>query len=47
MKKIEKDYYRNKMITETKKNADFKELHKSFVELQNGLKALDEKANRK
>ena len=41
MKKIEMNYYRNKMITEI--NTDFKELHRSYVELQNKLKAFEEK----
>ena len=39
MKKIEINCYRNK------RNTDFKELHRSYVELQNKLKALEEKIN--
>ena len=40
--KIEVNFYRNKMII-TKKITDCKELHRSYVELQNKLKTLEEK----
>ena len=42
LKKIEINHYRNKMITETTKNTDFKDLVRSYVELENKLKALEE-----
>ena len=42
MKKIEINFYRNKMII-VKKSIDYKELQRSYVELQNKLKALEEK----
>ena len=40
MKKIEINYYRNKMLTETKET--LKDLVRSYAELQNKLKALEE-----
>ena len=42
MKKIEINYYRIKMHT-GKKNTEFKDLVRSYVELGNRLKALEEK----
>ena len=41
LKKIKIDYYRNKM-TDIKK---FKGLHRSYIELRNKFKALDEKSH--
>ena len=43
MKKIEINFYRNKMSIAKKRSTDYKELHRSYVELQNKLKALGEK----
>ena len=40
--KIEINYYKNKTITETKET-QYKELFNPYVELQNKLKALEEK----
>ena len=37
MKKIEINFYRNKIIV-AKKSTDYIELHRSYVELQNKLK---------
>ena len=45
MKKTEINYYR-KNDYRNKRNADFKELHRSYVELQNNLKALEEKVKK-
>ena len=39
MKKKEESYYNNKKI----RYINYKELHRSYVELQNRLKALEEK----
>ena len=41
MDKIEINYYRNKMTTEIK-NTDFKDLVRSYVELENKIKTLEE-----
>ena len=43
MKKIKKNFYRNKMIIAKKGSTDYKELQRSYVELENKLKALEEK----
>ena len=41
MKKKEINYYRNKVITETKES-EFKDLIRSYAELENRLKAMEE-----
>ena len=41
--KIEKNFYRNKMTIAKKGSTDYKELHRSYVEIQNKLKAVEEK----
>ena len=47
MKKIEINFYINKMIIAKKRCTDYKELHRSYVELQIKLKALEEKIQNK
>ena len=42
MKKIEINFYRNKMTIAKKRSTDHKELQRSYVELENKLKALEE-----
>ena len=41
MKKLEINYYRNKMIVETKETLNI-DLVRSYVELENNLKSLEE-----
>ena len=43
MKKIEINFYRNKMIIAKKRSTDYKELQRFYGELQNRIKVLEEK----